>query len=327
MPSDLVEFVDAVESPQVTRREAGLTTARNVPLEVPRNRDHSVSDLVQWTKRGEYYVPSGPTQPFLPVGCYKFEMTDFGVCLLPTNMITDDLLRLPDANMDKILKGIDVFWESKHKFVARGQLFKRGVLLWGPAGAGKTSTVHLLAQSILKKEGIVILTVSPSITIDGLRRLRAVEPDRPIVNIIEDIDETMANFGESNLLSLLDGENQVENIVHVATTNFPERLGARFAKRPSRFDEIVKIDVPSKADRQFFLRSRIREDEMTDTEIERWVDDTESMSIAFLKELIVATFCLSRPYEETLEKLKAMTKRMKSTEEWSSGDMGFVGAK
>ena len=52
-------------------------------------------------------------------------------------------------------------------------------------------------------------------------------------------------YAESEYLSLLDGENQIGNVVYVATTNYPEKLDKRFTDRPSRFDVVQKISMPN----------------------------------------------------------------------------------
>jgi hypothetical protein len=78
-----------------------------------------------------------------------------------------------------------------------------------------------------------------------LQMLRAVEPERQVVGILEDVDALIERYGESEYLSLLDGEAQVDNVVYVATTNYPERLDARIVDRPSRFDTIRYIGMPS----------------------------------------------------------------------------------
>ncbi len=244
------------------------------------------------------------------------------MAIKPTDLLTDVLLLLRDSATDKVLANIQKFWDSRDKFVTRKQIFKRGVLLWGPAGGGKTSTVMLLARDIINRNGIVTITQNPSLASDGLSLIRKIEPHRPIVNIIEDIDEIMSKFGERHLLSMLDGEAQVDNIFHVASTNFPERLGARLAKRPSRFDEIVYVGAPSEANRRAFLEAKTFPNELNGS-LEKWVSDTAGMSLAFLRELIVATFCLCRPYEETLMRLRIMSKEMKPITEFERRPVGI----
>lgn len=61
-----------------------------------------------------------------------------GVLLVKTKTVSDDLLRLPDPVCDMLLSEFVTFWTSVPKLVERGLLAKRGLLLWGPPGSGKT---------------------------------------------------------------------------------------------------------------------------------------------------------------------------------------------
>lgn len=124
----------------------------------------------------------------------------------------------------------------------------------------------------------------------------------------------MRQYGEHSLLALLDGENQIANVVHVATTNYVEELGARIVNRPSRFDEVKKIGMPNPQARTEYFTHTAGMD-IDQAELQRWVLDTEGMSIAHLRELVVAVFCLGRGYEETLERLRKMQIRTKSHED------------
>jgi hypothetical protein len=278
-------------------------------------------EAYQWIVSGNTFSPTGETTSSLPVGAYKANIDGYGIChLQKMNIITDELLKLPDTSSTRVLNAIDVFWNAKQKFIEKGQLFKRGIMLWGPPGSGKTVTVMLLIDDLIKRGGIVLVSQNPQIASRALETIREIEPDRPLICVLEDIDELIDNFGESAILSLLDGENQINNVVHLATTNYPERLDARIANRPSRFDEIIKIGMPSIEARRFYLRSRITNDELNDESLEKWVIESSDLSIAHLKELVIAVFCLGRNYEETIIRLKKMKITPKSND---AATLGF----
>lgn len=272
-------------------------------------------ELSQWSMLGnDTYKATGPTLPAIPPDAYFCAVDGNNqLMFVRASIVTDELTRLPDTASAKVLESISTFWERKESFKAKGQIFKRGILLWGPPGSGKTVTVMLLVQDLIKRGGIVLIVGSPEIAAHGLSQIRKIEPDRPIICVMEDIDEIIEQYSEPLILSLLDGENQVDNVVHLATTNYPELLDARLVNRPSRFDEIIKIGMPSPEARRVYLRARVGEKELTDRELDGWVKDTEGMSIAHLREIVVAVFCLGREYKQTLERLKAMRVKPKST--------------
>jgi SpoVK/Ycf46/Vps4 family AAA+-type ATPase len=214
------------------------------------------------------------------------------------------------------------FWQMEERYRKHGLLYKRGILLWGPPGGGKTATITLLNKHLLDNGGVVVMCDHPKITSMGLEALRRIEPERRIICIMEDIDEIIEKYGEHDLLALLDGENQVDRIVMLASTNYPDRLGARICNRPSRFDERIKVGMPSRAARRVYLKNLLGEN---DPDIERWVEDTDNLSVAHLRELAAAVRCLDQNYTEVLDRLKTMKHRLKSEDGFGnkSGTTGF----
>jgi SpoVK/Ycf46/Vps4 family AAA+-type ATPase len=118
-------------------------------------------------------------------------------------------------------------------------------------------------------------------------------------------DALIERHGENEFLALLDGEAQVDNIVFLSSTNYPERLDRRFVDRPSRFDTIKYIGMPSAGARHLFLNAK--EPSLTPEELDLWVERTEGFSIAHLKELIIAVRCFRQPFAEALDGLSKCT--------------------
>lgn len=251
---------------------------------------------------------SGPkTRAALPAGAYTVNQDGFGPYLENIKLMTDSLVELPETANARVLNGIRKFWASKERYARHGLVYKRGVLLWGPAGSGKTVTAQLLIQEIVNvHEGIVVVCTHPELCVLALKFIRAIEPTRPLIVLLEDLDE-MIRHGEHTLLAMLDGEHQTDNVVYVATTNHPERLGARIVNRPSRFDERIYVGMPSALARRSYLLKTTQADPLSETEMDRWCNDTESLSIAHLRELVVAVHCLDQEYDSVLNRLRQMT--------------------
>lgn len=268
------------------------------------------------------FTAIGTTVSHLPPAIYTLSESGGVIYFNRTNVLTDNLIELDDSAALRVIAGIEKFWESKAKFDRFGILFKRGILMWGPAGSGKTATVNMLMRDLVNRGGMVVLVQSPSIAIQGLHELRRIEPDRPIIIVLEDIEEMISNHGEHGLLGLLDGEHQVSNVVVLATTNYPEMLGERIINRPSRFDEVILVDMPSAKARHRYLR-HVLKDTVPEEELAKWVEATDKLSIAHLRELIVATQCLDRPYDEVVSRLRRMKVRP-SSERRNKQDTGFA---
>ena len=272
----------------------------------------SPSEYRQWQiGPNDTFRAAGVTVTSLPAGVYAGGFDHYGPYVERQSILSDHLVELPDHATARVLAGMETFWASSERYRKLGLIHKRGVLLWGPQGSGKTVTVQLLMSRLIARNGIVLLFGHPQITLAVMPMIRRIEPARPLIVVMEDIDEIIGNYGEHDILSLLDGEKQIDNVVQVATTNHPERLGARILNRPSRFDERIFVGMPTAESRLTYLEKAVeRSGEAVDhAELLRWRDDTDGLSIAHLRELIAAVLCLREPYESVLARLRSMAER------------------
>jgi SpoVK/Ycf46/Vps4 family AAA+-type ATPase len=263
----------------------------------------------RWSQADDLFWPASETCERLEPAFYRFDnLPNIGPCLRRAVITTDGLIHLPDTVGERVVDEFKTFWSIRDKFTERGFIHKRGILLWGPPGSGKTCSLMLMAQEIVERQkGIVVQIDQPELAAVCLGFIRKIEPERPIVAMIEDLDALVQRHGENNFLALLDGETQVDRICYVATTNYPERLDRRFVDRPSRFDTVEFIGMPTPAARRVYLRAK--EPSLTDIELERWVKDTEGFSVAHLRELIILVRCFERPLEKAIERLEGMRMR------------------
>jgi energy-coupling factor transporter ATP-binding protein EcfA2 len=272
------------------------------------------------------FLPSGPKRPTLDAGVYTVTLTDAGPIFSKAKVVTDDLIELDDELSKRVLRNMEVFWASKDEYNKRNIVYKRGLLLEGPAGSGKTSLVNLLTHELVRREGVVLICGSPKSMAVSLEALRRIEPERNIIVIFEDIDEMIDHHGEHELLALLDGEHQIDNVVNIATTNFPEKLGARICNRPSRFDERIRVGMPDAKARERYLKHILKQEvpAVPEAEIMKWVADTEHFSVAHLRELAVAITCLKQDYATVLKRLRSMMIRPSAIPEFKKGSLsGF----
>jgi hypothetical protein len=259
----------------------------------------------------------------LPPGQYTIDHNStIGIFFRKEDINLDELMILPDSRSSEVIADIQKFWTLEDKFRSFGFLWKRGVMLWGPPGSGKTSTLQIISKNIVDAGGISIYVSNPDLAAKGLKLLRPVEPNRPIVIMLEDIDAIIDEYGEPELLALMDGELQIDNVVFVATTNYPERLDRRFVNRPSRFDIIKKIGMPSPEARRVYLTAKNKRLVENKTEMERWVTESNGFSIAHLKELIISIEVFGQPLEEASKRLRKMGDKLSSST--SEGTFGFI---
>jgi len=142
-----------------------------------------------------------------------------------------------------------------------GLSIKRGLLLSGPPGDGKSTAIECFVNDIAGEATVII--------VEAIDHMRAVyhlaQMLSPAVVILEDLDlitKTRQNpysYGMSKddvtgeLLQVLSGGSAYADIVTIATTNHPEAIDEALAKRAGRFDAHVRMGYPNDADKQRIL--------------------------------------------------------------------------
>lgn len=276
-----------------------------------------MAGLCQWAVGGSgRFVPTATTSKVLPPGLYAIEASpELGLYFRHIEVKTEGLLRLPHTNSDQVLAEVQNFWDRRARFDAYGLAQKRGILLWGPPGSGKSCTIQLVMKDVVERGGIGILFGNPGGFVQAMRMLREIQPDTPVVVLMEDIEMTIQMFNESDILNVLDGAERLDRVVFLASTNYPEMLGPRIVNRPSRFDRRFKIPHPNEASRAMYLVHLTGGREEPAMDVDRWSKDSEGMSLAHLRELFVAVVILEHNYDETLEQLLSMRDKISSEQD------------
>jgi SpoVK/Ycf46/Vps4 family AAA+-type ATPase len=274
------------------------------------------SNSSQWTSNdGIIFYPAATSVKELPSGVYSIGMNFGQIFFTKVDVKTEDLIRFSDANSDQVIEEINSFWGKKELFQKFGLPYKRGIMLYGPPGSGKTCTIRFLINDLIKLGGVILQVENVSLFAAGLEVLRKIDKEKPIIAIIEDID-SYENGEETALIGILDGISNVENIVFLATTNYPEELSGRILNRPSRFDKRFYIGYPNAPSRKIYLEHLAKNMDPKPwnkkISLDRWVKDTQGMSVAHLKELFVATVILDNSYENAVKTIKEMKNQLSS---------------
>jgi DNA replication protein DnaC len=288
----------------------------NEEVAISSEEDVKKMDFAQWSVMGDgSYIAAPKAEKKLPAGLYEFEWNNRANewCVMKQAINTDELYELPTVEINEILTDIKSFWKKAELYKSYKLMHKRGILLYGDPGCGKSGILQLCMLHIIKELSGVVINIknedSIKAYVEMVPKLRQIEPDRPLVVIIEDIDSVAgdSNYSTSVLLNILDGIKQIENVVYIATTNYPEKLEERITNRPSRFDRRYYVSPPSREVRKAYLLNKIGENKI-EIEIEKWLDDTEDLSMSHLKELFISVVLLDNKYENAIEHLKGMKK-------------------
>jgi len=277
------------------------------------------------------FIPTEPIetiQKLIPAK-YKITWNSFynRFCYVKEDTNSDELLNLPSETFSQILYDIDFFWNNKHLFDKYKYIHKRGILLYGTPGCGKSSICSLLTNQVIEKGGIV-LNVNNSNSLNSYAEsitsiFRFIEPDTKILTIFEDLDGLVRDSEtETLLLNILDGNNQLNNVLNIGCTNYPENLKERILNRPSRFDRRYKIGLPDSSIREFYFKNKINSSDLTDDLLKDIVLKTEGLTLAHLGEFIKSVFIFGKEINDTIDMLKNMSEFISSKQDKIS-NLGF----
>jgi hypothetical protein len=259
--------------------------------------------LSLWVKEKEIIRASGDIVVMnkLEPGIYTIEFNrDLGLYCQKMNSNSDELFLFSDSITGNLLQEIELFWGKKDLYKENKLIHKRGILLEGFPGTGKSSIISQLSNKIISQNGVVF-------KVSGFRNLdnyisflrtgfRKIQPDTPIITILEDIDQ----YGdvETSLLDFLDGQTQIDHHVVITTSNNIEDVPDSFL-RPSRIDLRIEVPLPSKITRkEYFEFKKVPADL-----INQLVDNTSNFSLADLKELYICVFLLDYNIDDALLKI------------------------
>jgi SpoVK/Ycf46/Vps4 family AAA+-type ATPase len=210
----------------------------------------------------------------------------------------------------EIIENVADFYAKEDDYVKSGYNHKRGILMYGRPGNGKSFIINNLVHNLIEQEQIIAIyfpKYAESFE-DLVYNLKEVEPNRKIMVIMEDLDGLMQNgMNKSTILNLLDGIKQINNICFVATTNYPERLEENIINRPSRFDQKYELQNPTDDDRRAYFKHKILKEYKDMYDIEKLVTDTKDLTMSHLKELLITLYVYKWDYDKCINQLKGMS--------------------
>lgn len=269
------------------------------------DENFNMENYSMWIFDGKEYTPSLKLKikKTLPKGIYKIDYEEGKYYIGQIKNNTDEIYKLSDKIINTILTEIDDFWNKKDLYEKHHILHKRGLLLEGPAGNSKTSTINLIIENILNNDGLIFIVRSLrefNLLCDFLPIFRQIEPNRNVITIIEDIDQLIDMGGgfDVNILDFLDGKNSINHHLVIMTSNNTTRLSEALL-RPSRIDVRFVLELPDKQTRYEYLEKKgINKDKLNE-----YAEKTNGMTFAQLKELFISTEILNKDIDTAINKI------------------------
>lgn len=260
-------------------------------------------DVSLWIKEKDIIRPSTSLCiiPKIEPGVYLVaDSRDYGLHCKKINTESDELFVFSDSITTKLVEEINKFWSKSSLYKECNLMHKRGILLEGFPGTGKSSIITILSNELIKQGGVVFKVTGTRNLIDYIdfikNGLRKIQPDTPIITIIEDIDQ-YADAGMA-LLDFLDGKAQIDHHIIIATTNNTEDIPDTIL-RPSRIDLKIEVPYPSENTRREYFQHK----KVPSEDLDSLVKLTEKCSLADLKEIYICTYLLDYSIEDAISKV------------------------
>jgi ATP-dependent 26S proteasome regulatory subunit len=194
-----------------------------------------------------------------------------------------------------VLDGVErqMLGVAKHaaRLRASGQHLRRGVLLYGAPGTGKTHTVRYLMGRL---PGVTVVLLSGG----ALRMIGAAcsvaRVLQPSVIVVEDVDliaEERGRFPGQNpllfeLLNQMDGLGQDVDVAFLLTTNRADLLEQALAARPGRVDHAAELPIPDGDARRRLMQLYQGSLRLELADPDAVIARTEGVTASFIKELL-----------------------------------------
>jgi hypothetical protein len=206
------------------------------------------------------------------------------------SMSLDDLI-LPAPTVAAISRQVVGVAHHREQLLAAGQHLKRGLLLYGAPGVGKTHTVRYLMSELT--ETTIVLLAGNTLGMIGAA-CSVARTLQPAMIVIEDVDliaEERGRYGGEHpllfqLLNEMDGLAEDTDVVFLLTTNRPDVLEPALAQRPGRVDQAVAMELPDADSRRRLFALYRGALDVDESGLDGVVERTDGVTASFLKELL-----------------------------------------
>jgi hypothetical protein len=205
--------------------------------------------------------------------------------------VARDQVILPPEVLDGIERQVLGVARHAGRLLASGQHLKRGVLLHGAPGTGKTHTIRYLLGQLSGVTVVVLSGAALTMIAEACSVARTLQPS---VIVVEDVDliAEQREFGMGQhpllfqLLNEMDGLGEDLDVTFLLTTNRADLLEPALAERPGRVDHAAMLPVPDADARRRLLRLYQGNLVLDLSDPDAVISRTEGVTASFMKELL-----------------------------------------
>ncbi|MFM7517869.1 MAG: AAA family ATPase [Pirellula sp.] len=199
---------------------------------------------------------------------------------------------LPAELLDRIERHTIAFSTHAKRLTAAKRHLKRGILLHGPPGTGKTFSAMYLASRMPGRTVFVLTGAGMGSIETACNMARILEPatiileDVDLIGTQRDRQMVDANALLFELLNQMDGLADDADILFLLTTNRPDVLEPALASRPGRIDQAIAVPPPDEDCRRRLFALYSDGLSLDLKQLDVFIRKIDGVSAAFIRELL-----------------------------------------